>query len=118
MTAAKLHAGGCHCGNVRFEVEADLEAVVSCNCSICARRGSLLWAVPRGSVRVQVRDGGMAEYLFNQHVFRHRFCRTCGIHPFAEDAHPAGANCYVNVRCLDQVDLATLHVIGFDGRAV
>ena len=36
------HAGGCHCGRVRFEVEAPAELeVADCNCSICAKSGYL-----------------------------------------------------------------------------
>jgi hypothetical protein len=36
------HMGGCHCGRVQFEVEMNLENAISCNCSICLKRGSLL----------------------------------------------------------------------------
>ena len=42
-----MHKGSCHCGNMKFEVEGELTQVVSCNCSICARKGALLWSVPR-----------------------------------------------------------------------
>jgi hypothetical protein len=31
------HRGGCHCGRVRFEVDAPAEiSVHACNCSICS----------------------------------------------------------------------------------
>lgn len=34
------HRGGCHCGRVRFEVEAAREMEVhECNCSICSKVG-------------------------------------------------------------------------------
>ncbi|MCG3144578.1 MAG: hypothetical protein HONDAALG_02014 [Gammaproteobacteria bacterium] len=35
------------CGRVAFEVEGTIEKAVSCNCSICQRKGTLLWFVPR-----------------------------------------------------------------------
>ena len=42
------YKGSCHCGGIAFEVEGDdLNEVMSCNCSICSRKGSLLWFVPR-----------------------------------------------------------------------
>ena len=34
------HTGGCHCGRVRFEIEAPAKFEVGdCNCSMCARTG-------------------------------------------------------------------------------
>ena len=36
------HTGGCHCGRVRFEVDAPASlAVVDCNCSVCSKTGYL-----------------------------------------------------------------------------
>ena len=42
MAMMRTYTGGCHCGQVRYEVTTDLAAVVSCNCSICTKRGLLL----------------------------------------------------------------------------
>lgn len=42
------HRGGCHCGAVKFEVEAPEDLDVSeCNCSICTKSGYLHLIVPR-----------------------------------------------------------------------
>jgi hypothetical protein len=41
MGEKKTYTGGCHSGEVRFEVTADISSVVSCNCSICQKRGAL-----------------------------------------------------------------------------
>jgi len=40
----KTYTGSCQCGAVRYEVAADIEKVISCNCSRCRRLGSLLAA--------------------------------------------------------------------------
>jgi hypothetical protein len=33
----RTHTGGCHCGAVRFELDAPVDVVVQdCNCSICS----------------------------------------------------------------------------------
>ena len=47
------HRGGCHCGLVRFEVEAPADLELSeCNCSICRRSGYLHLIVPRSRFRL------------------------------------------------------------------
>ena len=114
-----LYKGSCHCGAVAFEVEGELSAVVACNCSICSRKGALLWAVPRSDLRLTGSGDGMGTYVFNRHAIQHRFCRNCGMHPFAEDAAPEGEpSAYINIRCLEGVDPASLQVIDFDGRSM
>jgi len=112
------YEGGCHCGKVKVEVEGELTAAIACNCSICSRKGALLWAVPRGKLRLAGPQDALATYLFNRHVIAHRFCKNCGIHVYAEDAAPEGEpSAYVNIRCLEGVDPASVQVIAFDGRS-
>jgi hypothetical protein len=112
------YTGSCHCGQVAFTVEGDLAGVMDCNCSICQRKGALLWFVPRAQLTLQTPEENLRTYTFNTHQIRHRFCPTCGIHPFGEATDPSGvAMAAVNVRCLDDVDLAALPVQHFDGRA-
>ena len=113
-----LYKGSCHCGNVSFDVEGELSQVVACNCSICVRRGALLWAVPRGQLRLLRPDEGIGTYTFNNHVIAHRFCRTCGIHPFSENTPGDEQAAYINVRCLEGIDPAAYPVIQFDGRSM
>lgn len=112
------YRGSCHCGQVAFEVEGEIEAALSCNCSICARRGSLLWAVPHADLRLVAWEDGIGRYGFGAHRFVHRFCRTCGIHPFAEDAEGGETrSAYVNLRCVEGLDLDAVPVVTFDGRS-
>lgn len=40
------HAGGCHCGAVRFRVQFDKPIAIACNCSICAKKGMVNLIVP------------------------------------------------------------------------
>ena len=57
-------------------------------------------------------------YTFNTHKIQHHYCSTCGIAPYSEGQNPDGsAAACINVRCLDDVDLATLKVISYDGRS-
>ena len=113
------YQGSCHCGQVAFEVEGNLEGVMSCNCSMCQRKGALMWFVPRADLQVTRGDRAMASYTFNKHVIQHKFCPTCGIHPLGEGTDRSGnAKAMINVRCLENVDLAALPVKHFDGRAL
>ena len=113
------YKGSCHCGNVRFEVEGDLHGATACNCSICSRKGSLLWFVPREQLRVLTPAENIATYTFNRHLIQHRFCRTCGIHPYGEGADPKGKRmAAINIRCLEGIDLESVPVQHFDGRSL
>jgi hypothetical protein len=113
-----LYRGSCHCGQVAFEVEGALEAAISCNCSICARKGALLWAVPRGKMKLRGAPA-MGRYTFHRHVLAHRFCTICGIHTHGEDADLSGEpSVYINIRCLEGIDLDRVPVHRFDGRSV
>ncbi|RYF34007.1 MAG: GFA family protein [Comamonadaceae bacterium] len=113
------YTGSCHCGNVKFEAEGEpIESVLACNCSICQRLGSLLWFVPRGQFTLQTPEDNAGTYLFNKHLIRHRFCKTCGIQPYAEATAPDGKPmAAVNVRCIEGIDLAAIPVNHYDGRS-
>ncbi len=110
--------GSCHCGKIAFEVEGQPESVLACNCSMCSRKGSLLWFVARDKLRLLTPEENANTYLFNKHAIRHRFCPTCGIHPYGEGTDPSGKSmAAINVRCLEGVDLAAIPVQHFNGRA-
>ncbi|WGF90426.1 GFA family protein [Marinivivus vitaminiproducens] len=114
-----IHEGGCHCGGLRFQVEGDVDSALACNCLICSKKGALLWAVAREKLTVEATEGTVGTYTFNNHAILHRFCLRCGMHPFAEDAG-TGANrsAYVNLRCVEDIDIDALPVHAFDGRAM
>ena len=112
---ATLH-GGCHCGRVRFEVDAASGfEVLDCNCSICRMTGFLHLIVPASRFRLLSGADELVEYTFNTEAAKHRFCRHCGIKSFyVPRSHPHGFS--VNARCLDGIDVAALKVVAFDDR--
>ena len=113
------HKGSCHCGQVAIEVEGGIDGGMTCNCSICGRRGSVLWFVPRDRMTLKTPEDDAASYTFNHHVIRHRFCPKCGIHVWGEGTDPKGnAIAAVNLRCIDGIDLATIPTQAFDGRSL
>lgn len=113
----KTYHGSCHCGSVKFEVDADLSEVTRCTCSMCSKKGGLFCYVPPDQFRQLQGEDSLEVYRFNTKVAEHIFCKHCGIHAFG---HPrSNPEIYlVNVRCLDDFDLETeeYEVKLFDGR--
>ena len=110
-----VHKGGCHCGRVRFEVEAPTDPILSeCNCSICRMTAYLHLIVPKSAFKLLGGDDVLTTYEFNTGVARHLFCSRCGIKSFyVPRSHPDGIS--VNARCLDPGTLSASKVVAFDG---
>ena len=101
-----IYKGSCHCGRVAYEAEGEI-------------KGSLLWFVPRDKFRLLTPEQQASTYTFNKHMIKHRFCPVCGIHPYAEAADRSGKPmAAINVRCVEGVELSSLAVKHFDGRAL
>ncbi len=113
----QTYHGSCHCGAVKFEVDADLTRLVRCNCSICTKKGGIFTRVATQRFRLKEGRDELRLYQFNTGVSKHYFCRHCGIHPFG---HPRSAPemFLINVCCLDDFDLESAYydVDLFDGR--
>lgn len=109
------HRGGCHCGAVRFEVEAPAELdVVECNCSMCRLTGYQHLMVAREQFRLLSGRENLVSYRFNTGVAEHLFCKTCGIKSYyVPRSHPEGFS--VNVRCLDPSTIRRVRIRPFDG---
>jgi hypothetical protein len=111
-----IHKGGCHCGRIRFEVEApgDLE-VNECNCSICRLTGFLHLIVRKDDFRLVSGQDDLSTYQFNTGVAKHFFCSVCGVKSFyIPRSNPDGYS--VNARCLDPGTVTSMTVDKFDGR--
>jgi len=111
-----VHAGGCHCGRVRFEFRAPAEVTVTeCNCSICCKTGYLHLIVPQAKFRLLQGADSLTTYTFNTGKAKHLFCKVCGIKAFyVPRSHPDSYS--VNVRCVDEGTLKRMSARQFDGR--
>ena len=115
----QTYTGGCQCGKVRFEVEAEIGKVVSCNCSRCSKWGALLSAVPMSDFKLLSGKDAATDFQFNKHLVHHPFCATCGIQSYAYGKGPGGKDMVmINVRCLDGIDVGQFEVMNFDGRSL
>jgi len=111
-----VHRGGCHCGAVRYEVDApaDIE-VTDCNCSICSKTGILHLIVDKTQFRLLQGEANLAVYTFDTHEAKHLFCNICGIKSFyVPRSHPDGYS--VNARCLDEGTVKSMTITPFDGK--
>jgi hypothetical protein len=112
-----IYRGSCHCGQVRFEVTAELDHVRVCDCSICRRRGALNHRVEEGAMRILTPLEALAVYEWNTRVAKDYFCPTCGVSTFRRP-RSAPRKWDVNVRCLDGVELEALPVKRVEGSAL
>lgn len=112
------YEGSCHCGKIAYEVEGEIESLMECNCSICSRRGYLLWFSPWENVQLKTPEENMKPYTFNNHVIQHMFCTECGCAPFGIGSDPEGNKvAAVNARCLQNLDLSQFTVHHYDGKS-
>lgn len=121
MTESTIRAGSCHCGKVRYEVKGSFDSALSCNCSMCSRKGTLLAFVPDDAETFVLKSGEnhLTDYQFNKHVIHHLFCSTCGVTSFARGVGPNGKKMVaINVRCLDGFDLDKVKVKQVDGKSL
>jgi hypothetical protein len=119
MAEAQNYSGGCHCGQVRYDVTADLSNVVACNCSICQKRGALWTFVTEDKFALRAGGEELVDYQFGKRSLHHLFCPECGVGSFSRGKAPNGQTMIaINVRCLDDVDVGALTLKPFDGRSL
>ncbi len=109
------YQGSCHCGAVKFTVEApEVLEVDNCNCSICSKSGFLHLIVPKSDFVLLQGEPDLASYQFGTKVAKHTFCKHCGVKPFyIPRSNPDGVD--ININCLDHDNLK-LNISRFDGQ--
>jgi hypothetical protein len=114
------YKGSCHCGRVRFEIEANIDHVRVCDCSICKKRGALNHRIPKENLKLLTPWEDLVLYQWGSKTAKDFFCPTCGILPFRRPSDPMseeileGAKPFdgwaVNVRCLEGVNLESIPI--------
>jgi len=101
MDVKGLNKGSCHCGGVEFEIELPngFDDLSRCNCSMCARRGAIVNAVPLSAFQITKGSELLSLYQFNTKTAEHYFCSVCGI--YTHHKRRSNPNQYsVNVACI------------------
>jgi hypothetical protein len=117
--------GQCHCGDARFEIDAEINHVRECDCSVCRRRGALIFRVAPNAIRFMTPLDQLAVYRWGTGAAADYFCTKCGIMPFRRPSAltkgELGAGVVqfegwaVNARCIDGLDLDALPRLRIEG---
>ncbi|WP_296101932.1 GFA family protein [uncultured Agrobacterium sp.] len=87
--------GQCHCGNVRYEAEADPEHVVICHCTDCQRLTGSPYRVTLRAKRQNIILTGVEPKLYrkkaeNGNIRLMHFCSDCGAPLFSSAEQETG----------------------------
>lgn len=114
----EIKSGSCHCGKVKFQAQGDFKNVISCNCSICLKKGTLLAFLPESNFKLEGSEY-LKDYQFGKKRLHHQFCSVCGISVFGSGVAPKGEKTIaINVRCFDDVDLKDFNITEYDGKSL
>ena len=110
--------GSCHCGKVRFQIEALTPTVTSCNCSICHRLGALWAYYTAGEVAFTAGAGVTIPYVQQGEgmgglAIHH--CPGCGCTTHWSSLKPDIDRMGINARLLDHALLDGVRVRRLDG---
>lgn len=71
--------GGCHCGNIRYQVEVQSTEAYLCHCSMCRKSfghfAAAFFNVPKDAVTWTTRE---PDYFESSKIARRGFCARCG----------------------------------------
>jgi hypothetical protein len=101
--------GACHCGTVRFRVDAEITEVTTCDCSLCAKRNAVMAKIPETDLTILEGETALTLYQWNTRRAKHYFCSCCGVYVFHRKRVAPG-HFGVNVFCLEGFDPASAPV--------
>lgn len=112
------YSGSCHCGAARFEVDADIDHVRVCDCSICIRRGARLFRVAEADLRLLTPLDRLAVYRWGSRTAADYFCPVCGVLPFRRPSRPTAEERARGAAGFGGWAVNTLCLAGFDPASV
>ena len=112
------HAGGCLCGDVRYEVMVDAGNASSCNCTICTKLGALVAVVKPAAFKLLSEEARLSSYSRAPEIANRFFCARCHIHCFGKGhiAELGGDFVAINLNTLDEFDPTRANIVYWDGR--
>ncbi len=116
QSAETMIEATCHCGNVSATIRTLPASLVSCNCSICRRLGALWAYYSPSDVKLTVRDGDTATYVWGPGYIAFHHCPTCGCTThYTSTGKTKGERVGLNCRMLDPGITEALPIRYFDG---
>ena len=95
----------CHCGSIEAEInlEANLEKILRCNCSICKRKGAIMSMVKNDDFKITKGAEKLKLYQFHTKVAKHYFCSICGIYTHHNPRSNPSITGF-NIGCIDSIN--------------
>ncbi|MEA3116404.1 MAG: hypothetical protein QOG58_6203 [Caballeronia sp.] len=110
------YLASCHCGRVKFSLEADIDELIACDCSLCMKRNALMVTVAHDKLKIMSGEDALSLYQWNTGKARHYFCSTCGI--YTCHRRRSDVNVFsVNVFCIQGIDPTRIPVRHVDGKS-
>ena len=120
-----LIRGGCHCGNVTFDLDWMGDAAKiparACGCTFCTKHGGVWTSHAASRLCVKVADETLvSRYEFGTRTATFHVCARCGVPPLVTSQIDGRVYAVVNVNCLEDVDPARLDRMptSFEGETV
>ena len=104
-----MFTGSCHCGGVKFRIDAEITELTTCDCSLCAIRNAVMTKVPENALTIFEGESLLTLYQWNTRRAKHYFCSRCGIYVFHRKRSMPD-HFGVNVFCLQGFDPASVPV--------
>ncbi|TQN72077.1 Centromere protein V [Colletotrichum shisoi] len=117
----RTYRGNCHCAAFVYEVELpEIKRAGECNCSVCAKKAALWASSAREDFRVvKGAESGLSNYNFGSGQLTHKFCGNCGTAIMVDFPNgPPGMKMALNVRSIQDLDIAGLERKPFDGASL
>lgn len=109
-----VYQGSCHCGSVAFEIDATIDELTTCDCSLCVMRNAVMAQVHESQLTILKGDDQLTLYRWNTKIAKHYFCNRCGIYVFhCKRSMPDHFG--VNVFCLQEFDHTAVPVRATEG---
>ena len=107
-------AGSCHCGAIRFAVDAPIAELTTCDCSLCVKKNAVMAKVHQDALIITQGEDLLSLYRWNTKAAKHYFCSRCGIYTFHRK-RAAPDHYGINVFCLDGFDASAIPVRATEG---
>lgn len=101
--------GGCHCGNIRFELEwPKSEAVIpvrKCSCDFCSKHGGAWTSHSASGLVVNIDDAStLSRYSFATKTAEFFVCTSCGVVPLVVSEIDEKLYAVVNVNSFEDAE--------------
>jgi hypothetical protein len=109
-----MFTGSCHCGSVRFSVDAAIDELTTCDCSLCVKKNAVMAKVSEQALTVLEGKEMLTLYQWNTRRAKHYFCSNCGIYVFHRK-RAAPDHFGINVFCLENFDVTSVPTRATEG---